>query len=1007
MYKKLPKAILLAFLILSTMLITINSYSYEIQNETNNNTVNIIDGEADKINVCVLYSGDSSTWLDIYYSYSQPLLPYLEVEAFNIDENIPDFNKYDLVYPDKSILSSIKNDNLKNGILQYIEVGGSVFLENTFSSWLPNAVMGVSTYKEIKKLPENLEYPQVRDDLKNIQKLFKDYDKAYRGFARYKELKDQSYGLGIVPDTAIPIVKSGDTALLSMNHYKSGYVFYASKLLPNPWYISGFDMKPKSSEQKYFNNTVSAAGQMLRNEVAGFISKQKYGYSIQKVFGPNGRPAMSWQNHFEVGSAIGEKAIEKWVELTREYNEIPSYTLSRAMFEWHTRFESIAYQLNKANSTNFTFENNSGENIYADGKHAVVNQGWLMQAEYPKKQVLEKVPELPYRAYPSVYDLNSDGVLDIVSGSADGYIYYYEGLCKTPDWQLKQPIKLSGADGKSIKIEAFSAPVLYDVNGDKKPDLVCGTQSGEILWYQNQGGLVFKECGKLVTLPKGELNSAPDVDDFDRDGIADLVIGTNSGRVYFYKGTVKNKMLKFNSSYVLKDNKGNENLSNGYAAPRIVDIDNDQKNDLVVGTKDGYIRKYMITGKKLVFKGYLEDKYLNRNGNSNFLYGNYAVPDFADIDGDKHLDLIVGRLEYGMAVPIDSNWFKYKNQLTEAIDYCQNNFVSIGAHIYSNKYKNSLSEKAELLLHKKAFEVYGIDWGSIGANHHTWYTSNVYSQTIEREANSGLSWDFGFQPSQSEVAPSTGSEYTWIIPFYRCEGVNQTDMLIGNATFAREAMIDDTTGEWNTVASVFRHMEYAITKDPASMKKLALRLDTFRNKFDYNFMTEDKMVQSIKASLNIKLKIIGNLDTENYENTCLILNTSGDSQDAGLYKASTGVKIELGEKLKEFKLNTNSSIFMRKDNDLYLGLNKETRVWLEKYPENTFHIERANVPVEVDSKDGVIKIELLDGGLQQIKINAPRGLVLENITDWKVQQEDTKYVLTRYGQPTNITLISK
>ena len=52
------------------------------------------------------------------------------------------------------------------------------------------------------------------------------------------------------------------------------------------------------------------------------------------------------------------------------------------------------------------------------------------------------------------------------------------------------------------------------------------------------------------------------------------------------------------------------------------------------------------------------------------------------------------------------------------------------------------------------------------------------------------------------------------------------------------------------------------------------------------------------------------------------------------------------------------------------------------------------------------KIDWKDAGLQQVKIYAPNGLEQVN-KDWKVEQEDNYYVLTRYGDKGELEITVK
>ena len=121
-----------------------------------------------------------------------------------------------------------------------------------------------------------------------------------------------------------------------------------------------------------------------------------------------------------------------------------------------------------------------------------------------------------------VFDVNGDGVLDIVSGD-----YWYEG----PDFRLRHII----ADVKAIDeyFDDFST-IPMDVNGNGRLDIVTGGWWGDTLrWRENPGepGVKWSEhviahCGNVETTRAW---------DVDGDGQLELVPNTPGGPLVVYK----------------------------------------------------------------------------------------------------------------------------------------------------------------------------------------------------------------------------------------------------------------------------------------------------------------------------------------------------------------------------------------------------------------------------------------------------------------------------------------
>ena len=120
-----------------------------------------------------------------------------------------------------------------------------------------------------------------------------------------------------------------------------------------------------------------------RSELLAYVSKETLGYSVKKILGPYGRPAMAFQNHFEAMPAIGQKDGIAWAEKLKEYNEIPSFTLVRNAFYWGQWRESVTVQLNTGTNAQPMFVGELPGSGYASGLHVMAAGKPLRQATVP------------------------------------------------------------------------------------------------------------------------------------------------------------------------------------------------------------------------------------------------------------------------------------------------------------------------------------------------------------------------------------------------------------------------------------------------------------------------------------------------------------------------------------------------------------------------------------------------------------------------------------------------
>ncbi len=241
--------------------------------------------------------------------------------------------------------------------------------------------------------------------------------------------------------------------------------------------------------------------------------------------------------------------------------------------------------------------------------------------------------DLGFRSMPALADIDADGDLDLFVGRLQTGIAYLNnvGSADSAAWRR---VSDSYAD---LDPPGREAPVFYDLDGDGDLDLLVGTEAGTLILLQNTGTPQNAAWSEPVYSYAGidvGGDAAPAVADVDGDGDGDLFIGNQDGTLHYYRndGTPSNPVWQDMGEYPGID-VGN------YSAPAFQDLDEDGDLDLLVGNGmlTGFIAFYRNLGTPLLPSWTLESSTYQ-----GWDFGDYAVPCPGDLDGDGDADLLVG-----------------------------------------------------------------------------------------------------------------------------------------------------------------------------------------------------------------------------------------------------------------------------------------------------------------------------------------------------------------------------
>ncbi|MCS6981414.1 MAG: VCBS repeat-containing protein [Flavobacteriales bacterium] len=198
---------------------------------------------------------------------------------------------------------------------------------------------------------------------------------------------------------------------------------------------------------------------------------------------------------------------------------------------------------------------------------------------------------------PTFGDLDGDNDPDLLFGESSGRLHWYEYVgvqSGIPQFQLKQ----NGVG--FIQEPQFSAPQLFDLDADGLLDIVCGHRLGTLNYYRNIGTTqnpVFTSTPTITNL--GGVNVIDSSLSFnsysvpwffrDENDSLRLYVGSHNGRIYHYTNISGN----LHGSFTLLTKKLGGLREGARTAATTGDLNGDGYLDLIVGNYSGGLTLFL------------------------------------------------------------------------------------------------------------------------------------------------------------------------------------------------------------------------------------------------------------------------------------------------------------------------------------------------------------------------------------------------------------------------------
>jgi len=241
-----------------------------------------------------------------------------------------------------------------------------------------------------------------------------------------------------------------------------------------------------------------------------------------------------------------------------------------------------------------------------------------LQTNFPQSfgnSIPVEIPIFPAGFYE---DVDNDGIHDLIvctnddaNGSEDRnsvWLYRNTGLNDLPHFEFVQNDFLQE---DMLDLGTSTTPVVFDVDQDGLPDILLSNRRfydetvlhTSRIWYLRNVGTINAPSFQLINDNWmdmhlfGWLSAYPSFYDHDNDGDFDLIIGDLEGELKYFENTAgAGNPCDFQYLGLLTD-ADNATIDVGqYAIPQWVDINDDGLAEMIVGELNGHINGYSNTG---------------------------------------------------------------------------------------------------------------------------------------------------------------------------------------------------------------------------------------------------------------------------------------------------------------------------------------------------------------------------------------------------------------------------
>ncbi len=200
------------------------------------------------------------------------------------------------------------------------------------------------------------------------------------------------------------------------------------------------------------------------------------------------------------------------------------------------------------------------------------------------------------RMVPTFGDINGDGKQELILGKEDGTLVLFQNNGST---FVNPTINLKDNINTTIQVGGYAFPQLFDLNKDGLLDLIIGNRTGKLLYYQNVGTstspsfeLINNTLGAIHIQDPNNPDGYTAPHFFRKNDTTLLFLGAIDGKLHYYGGIDEN--LSQGQSFQL-ESPGFLNINaEAYSSFWVEDIDGDGYLNMFVGQDLGGLYHFEV-----------------------------------------------------------------------------------------------------------------------------------------------------------------------------------------------------------------------------------------------------------------------------------------------------------------------------------------------------------------------------------------------------------------------------